>query len=94
MPRRLYRDDVVLSIIGFGGLMLAPLPQKDVDGLVAWALDRGVNYFDIGPTYPSGDIGLCERRLGMALGARRAGGHDPEVGPPGPVASSIFSDLV
>lgn len=63
LPRRAYgRTGVQLSIIGFGGYILNDLDQQVADRLVAQAVERGVNYFDVAPTY-----GNAEVRLGPAL---------------------------
>lgn len=51
-----------LSILGFGGLVVADIPQEDANRMVAEAVDRGVNYFDVAPAY-----GNAEERLGPAL---------------------------
>ncbi len=65
LPRRRYRDNVELSVIGFGGIVVVGLEQKDADGMVASAYERGVNYFDVAPSY--GENGEAEIKLGNAL---------------------------
>jgi aryl-alcohol dehydrogenase-like predicted oxidoreductase len=61
--KRPYGDTgVSLSIVGLGGIVVANLPQADADRIVAAAVERGVNYFDVAPTY-----GDAEDRLGPAL---------------------------
>jgi predicted aldo/keto reductase-like oxidoreductase len=63
LARRRYGEtDVELSIIGFGGIILRGADQKHADQLVAHAVQRGVNYFDVAPTY-----GDAELKLGPAL---------------------------
>ncbi len=63
LPRRPFGDTGVdLSIIGLGGIVVSRIEQAEADGIVAWAVDRGVNYFDVAPTY-----GNAEERLGPAL---------------------------
>jgi aryl-alcohol dehydrogenase-like predicted oxidoreductase len=64
LARREYRDGVKLSVIGFGGIVVCGLPQKDADRIVAEAFDRGVNYFDVAPSYFDGE---AETKLGPAL---------------------------
>ena len=64
LPRRRYRDDVELSIIGFGGIVVVGLEQSEADRLVAASFDRGVNYFDVAPSYWDGE---AEIKLGNAL---------------------------
>ena len=51
-----------LSIVGFGGIAVMNLPQSEADDAVAWAVERGVNYFDVAPSY-----GDAQDRLGPAL---------------------------
>lgn len=51
-----------LSIVGFGGVVVMNETQADADELVAEAIDCGVNYFDVAPSY-----GNAEERLGPAL---------------------------
>ncbi|MGM0491951.1 MAG: aldo/keto reductase [Armatimonadota bacterium] len=63
LPRRpLKPGGPELSIIGFGGLLLRGMEQQNADDIVAWAVDRGVNYFDVAPTY-----GDSQDLLGPAL---------------------------
>ena len=70
IPKRRYRDDVDLSIIGLGGLLLVGMEQASADRIVAESLERGVNYFDVAPFYGNGE---AEQRMGNALGSRRRG---------------------
>lgn len=51
-----------LSLIGFGGIIVSRIEQAEANRLVAEAVARGVNYFDVAPTY-----GNAEERLGPAL---------------------------
>lgn len=63
LPRRRYGDSGhELSIIGMGGIVVMNEEQKTANDLVAWAVDRGVNYFDVAPSY-----GDAQDRLGPAL---------------------------
>ncbi|NLC57822.1 MAG: aldo/keto reductase [Armatimonadetes bacterium] len=66
--RTLGRTGVELSILGLGGILVAHLPQSEADALVAEAVDRGITYFDVAPTY-----GDAEERLGPALAPYRSG---------------------
>ncbi len=56
-----------LSIVGFGGIVVANEEPEAAAQLVAEAVTRGVNYFDVAPTY-----GNAEERLGPALAPYRA----------------------
>ncbi|MGB2824096.1 MAG: aldo/keto reductase, partial [Phycisphaerae bacterium] len=63
MPKRTYgKDGPKLSIIGFPGLVLHRVDQQEGNRLVAEAVERGVNYFDVAPAY-----GDAEVKLGPAL---------------------------
>lgn len=60
--RTLGRTGEKISILGFGGIVVSDMPQEEADRIVAEAVDRGVNYFDVAPTY-----GNAQERLGPAL---------------------------
>ena len=60
--RPLGRTGEQLSIVGLGGIVVSDLPQSEADRIVAEAVDRGVNYFDVAPVY-----GNAEEVLGPAL---------------------------
>jgi len=63
LPRRRYgRDGVELSVIGFGGIVVKDMDDAAAREIVAEAVSRGVNYFDVAPSY-----GDAEERLGPAL---------------------------
>jgi len=64
IPRRRYNDEVELSIVGFGGIVIMGQAQNDANREVARAFDRGVNYFDVAPSYGEGE---AEQKLGIAL---------------------------
>lgn len=69
LPRRvLGRTGERLSIIGFGGIIVMNETPAFARERVAQAVDRGVNYFDVAPTY-----GNAEERLGPALAPHRDG---------------------
>lgn len=60
--RRFGRADDMISIIGFGGIVVKSVTAKKASRYVAEAIERGVNYFDVAPTY-----GNAQERLGPAL---------------------------
>lgn len=63
LPRRAYGETPVeLSVIGFGGIVVANVEHKHANRVVAQAVERGVNYFDVAPSY-----GDAEIKLGPAL---------------------------
>ncbi|MDP6776281.1 MAG: aldo/keto reductase, partial [Candidatus Latescibacteria bacterium] len=68
IARRPYKDGAELSIIGFGGIVVIGMEQKDADRTVADSVDRGVNYFDVAPSYGKGE---AEEKLGPALRPHR-----------------------
>jgi aryl-alcohol dehydrogenase-like predicted oxidoreductase len=51
-----------LSIAGFGGIVVMSEEPASASRIVAQAIDRGINYFDVAPSY-----GNAEERLGPAL---------------------------
>lgn len=73
IPRRRYRDEVELLILGFGGMLNAGLEQAAVNRLVAESFERGVNYFDVAPKY--GNAGEAEIKLRCGIEARTASAY-------------------
>ena len=55
-----------LSMIGFGGIVVMNEDPAAASNLVAEAVDRGINYFDVAPSY-----GNAQERLGPALAPYR-----------------------
>lgn len=68
IPKRLYRDEIRLSVIGFGGMVLVGMNPGSADRILGNALDHGINYFDVAPVYGNGE---AEQRMGTALANRR-----------------------
>jgi len=67
LPRRAYGDTGQrLSIIGFGGIVVSGAEQEHANRVVAEAVEKGVNYFDVAPSY-----GDAELKLGPALAPYR-----------------------
>ena len=63
LPRREYgKNKIPLSIIGLGGMVVNGVEQDHANRVVAEAVERGVNYFDVAPTY-----GDAEVKYGPAL---------------------------
>ncbi len=62
MEKRAYGDGWHLSILGFGGIIVMDTTPKEAEQYVGEAIDRGINYFDVAPSY-----GNAEERLGPAL---------------------------
>ncbi len=63
IPKRPYgKKGDKISIIGLGGIVLARLPQREADAIAREAFDRGINYFDVAPTYWD-----AEERMGPAI---------------------------
>src|SRR5271168_3044076 len=55
-----------LSIIGFGGIVVMNEDSGQSKNIVSEAVDRGINYFDVAPSY-----GDAQERLGPALAPYR-----------------------
>ncbi len=64
--RTLGRTGEKLSMIGFGGIVVMNEDTGAASNIVAEAVDRGINYFDIAPSY-----GNAQERLGPALAPYR-----------------------
>jgi aryl-alcohol dehydrogenase-like predicted oxidoreductase len=64
--RTLGKTGEKLSIIGFGGIVVMDESPDAAANIVAEAVDRGINYFDIAPSY-----GNAQQRLGPALAPYR-----------------------
>jgi len=64
--RTLGKTGEQLSIIGFGGIVVMNEDTGAASNIVAEAVDRGINYFDVAPSY-----GNAQERLGPALAPYR-----------------------
>ncbi len=63
LPRRaLGKTGEKLSIIGFGGIVVRDATPEIASSVVARSIEKGVNYFDVAPSY-----GDAEEKLGPAL---------------------------
>jgi len=60
--RLLGKTGITLSVVGFGGIIVMNESIANARRLVAEAVSRGINYFDVAPSY-----GNAEERLGPAL---------------------------
>ncbi len=60
--RILGRTGEKLSVVGFGGIVVTDTTPREAAAYVKEAVERGVNYFDVAPTY-----GNAQERLGPAL---------------------------
>lgn len=69
MEYRSYKDGAdKLSVIGLGGVLLVNESRSRAEAIVSEAVEKGVNYFDVAPTY--GD-GQAEENMGPALARYR-----------------------
>jgi len=66
--RRPYAPAQSLSIVGLGAMALVGLPVQRAQRLAEDALARGVNYFDVAPSYGGGE---AEEKLGLVLPPHR-----------------------
>jgi predicted aldo/keto reductase-like oxidoreductase len=60
--RSLGKTGEMLSMIGFGGIVVMNVTPEEASSSVKLAIDAGVNYFDVSPSY-----GDAEIKLGKAL---------------------------
>lgn len=66
MERRILgRTGRELSIIGLGGVVFVGVDQNESDTIVGEAIDAGINYVDVAPSY--GTDQETEKRIGPAL---------------------------
>lgn len=70
--RKLGETGLLVSLLGFGasplGDVYGPTDPVEIKRAVHFAIDRGINFFDVSPYY---GIKLAEVRLGEALAGRR-----------------------
>ena len=60
--RSLGKTGEMLSVIGFGGIVVMNATAEDASKAVKTAIDAGVSYFDVAPSY-----GDAELKLGPCL---------------------------
>jgi hypothetical protein len=52
LPKRQFgRAKDMLSVIGFGGIVVKDVTPEEASRYVSESVDRGINYFDVAPTY-------------------------------------------
>ena len=66
LKRKLGETGFKVFPVGYGGIVSMNDGQEASDRYVSWAIDRGVNYFDVAPSY-----GDAEEKLGNSLKAYR-----------------------
>ena len=64
LAKRPFAEGIDLSIIGFGGIVVVGMEQKEANQIVAESFETGVNYYDVAPSYWDGE---AEEKLGKAL---------------------------
>ena len=60
--RSLGKTGIDVSAVVYGGIVSTDAEQADSDRYVEWAIEKGVNYFDVAPTY-----GDAQLKLGNSL---------------------------
>ena len=68
IKRRLGKTGFHVSPVVYGGIVSKIDGQENSDRYVAWAIDRGINYFDVAPSY-----GDAQEKLGHSLRPYRKG---------------------
>ena len=66
LRRELGKTGFKVFPVVYGGIVSTGEEQKDSDTYVSWAVDRGVNYFDVSPVY-----GDAQEKLGNSLKEHR-----------------------
>jgi aryl-alcohol dehydrogenase-like predicted oxidoreductase len=64
--RTLGKTGFSISVFAFGGIVVRDTEQPEADSIVAEAVDRGINYFDVAPSY-----GNSQDVLGPAIKPHR-----------------------
>ncbi|MDR1904440.1 MAG: aldo/keto reductase [Treponema sp.] len=64
--RILGKTGLSISVFAFGGIVVRDTEQTEADSIVAEAVDKGINYFDVAPSY-----GNSQNILGPALKPHR-----------------------
>lgn len=59
---RLGKTGINISAVAYGGIVSMDEKQADSDQYVSWAIDQGINYFDVAPYY-----GDAQEKLGNSL---------------------------
>lgn len=62
MTKELGKTGMMVFPVAYGGIVSMEDGQASSDYYVSWAVDRGVNYFDVAPTY-----GDAQEKLGNSL---------------------------
>ena len=60
--RRFGKTGFDISAVSYGGIVSMDDGQSNSDRYVSWAIDQGINYFDVAPSY-----GDAEEKLGNSL---------------------------
>jgi len=66
LQRKLGKTGFKVFPVAYGGIVSMNDGQEASDRYVSWAIDRGINYFDVAPSY-----GDAEEKLGNSLKAYR-----------------------
>lgn len=62
IKRAFGKTEDMLTILGFGGIVVMNEDQRDANNYVSEAIDHGINYFDVAPGY-----GNAQEKLGPSL---------------------------
>ena len=62
LKRKSGKTGLEIFPVVYGGIVSSQDGQKASDNYVAWAIDRGINYFDVAPSYDD-----AEEKLGISL---------------------------
>ncbi len=56
--RRLGKTEHMSSILTFGAAALWQVDQSEADSAIEMAINRGINHFDVAPTYGEAEVRL------------------------------------
>jgi aryl-alcohol dehydrogenase-like predicted oxidoreductase len=66
LRRRLGKTGLMVSVIGFGGLIIPRISADEAISVIRHALELGINFIDTAKSY-----GDSEEKVGMAISDRR-----------------------
>jgi aryl-alcohol dehydrogenase-like predicted oxidoreductase len=65
--RILGKTSLSVGVLSFGGIVIRDTPQKEAAWIVSNAIERGINYFDVAPSY-----GNAQQVLGSVIKTKRS----------------------
>jgi len=68
VPKRRYgRAEDMISVIGFGGIVVTDVTPEEASNYVSEAVDRGINYFDVAQSGALTPLNQDEQEMARAI---------------------------